>query len=121
MSLFDYFEALKSVLHLHDLELRWLPGKGGKYRGLVSKDLKTIFVFDEDEDDAKETLLHEVIDLLVTQLSLFILKGDDNYTTKEVVVETLRKLMNEDTIKRRGLREMIIRELKELGDEDLIE
>ena len=65
------------------------------YRGYVSGN--TIYIFDEDLREAKETLLHEIIDLFVTRLS-FIIKEPKvartkQYNLKEVVVETLRKKM----------------------------
>jgi hypothetical protein len=125
MNLYEYFEKIKAALHLpEETELRYLPGKGGKYRGLVSKDGRTIFVFDEDEEAAKETLLHEVIDLLVTRLALAlrdpeIARSNELYSVKEAVVEALRKLITEEEIAKKGAREQIVKELKRLGCEEI--
>jgi len=125
MNLYDFFENLKLALHLpEDIELRWLPGKGGKYRGMVSKDCKTIFIFDEDEEAAKETLVHEVIDLLVTRLAIAaqnpVARSDELYDIKEAVVEALRKLMTDEEIVKAGSRHAVIKQLKRLGGSDYI-
>jgi len=40
------------------------------YRGYVSQDCSTIFIFDTDEADARETLLHEVIDMLISRVAI---------------------------------------------------
>lgn len=106
--------------------MRWIPSAECKYRGYVSKDGKCIFIFNEDEKSAKETLLHEVVDLLITKLAIAIrdpavAKSDEIYNIKEAVVEAIRKLIVEEQVIKKGSREEIIRELKRLGGEELIE
>jgi|GEM_PF-5997700 hypothetical protein len=92
-----YFKRLKREFYLpEELQLRWIPDNTCPYRGCVSGNI--IYIFDEDLNQAKETLLHEILDLFVTKLS-FIIKEPkiartrQTYELKEVVVETLRKKM----------------------------
>ena len=121
MNLYELFENLKLALHLpEDIELRWLPGKGGKYRGMVSKDGKTIFIFDRDEEEAKETLVHECIELLIVKLAQLIVnpeiarKEKELYEIKEAVVETIRRLITEEEIAKKGFTELVVKELKKI-------
>lgn len=120
-----FFEKLKAALHLPDeLELKWLPDSRCCYRGYVAAN--TIFIFDKDEEKAKETLLHEVVDLLVTKLATAIrnpevARADEIYNIKEAVVEALRKLITEEEVIKKGSREQIIKELKRLGYGVLVE
>ena len=128
MNLYDFFEYLKHALHLpEELELRWLPGKGGKYRGMVSKDCRTIFIFDEDEEDARETAVHEAVEVLIVRLAQLITNPTlareerELYNLKEAVVEVIRKLVTEEQIVKRGSVNEIVKRLRELGGTDYIE
>ena len=121
MNIYELFENLKLALHLpEDIELRWLPGKGGKYRGMVSKDGKTIFIFDRDEEEAKETLVHECIELLIVKLAQLIVNPEiareekELYEIKEAVVETIRRLITEEEIAKKGFTELVVKELKKI-------
>ena len=126
MNLFELFEYLKHALYLpEDTQLRYLPGKGGgKYRGMVSKDGKTIFIFDEDEEEAKRTLIHECIELLIVNLAKVIINPNENpkelLLMKEAVVDAIADLISEKSIATRGDINFFVRELKKRGGGDLV-
>lgn len=63
----------------------------------MSEDRKTTFVFDVEEERAKEILLHEIVELLITDL---IMASNEKsfHTLKEAVVEVLRRLISEKEI-----------------------
>lgn len=123
--LYTLFYNLKEALHLpEELNLRWIPDNRCKYQGCVSEDHKTIYIFNEDEERAKETLLHEVTELLITDFVLTgsnITRSKDLIDLREVIVESLRKLMSEEKVIKEGGQAEILRLLKEAGREDLIE
>ena len=126
MNLFELFEYLKRALYLpEDTQLKYLPGKGAKYRGMVSKDGKTIFIFDEDEEEAKRTLIHECIELLIVNLAKVIVNPDENprelLMMKEAVVDAIADLISEKSIATRGDINWFVRELKRQGGGDLVE
>jgi len=111
----DFFRRLKYALHLpKDTKLHLVPA-ACKYRGVVSKDGKDIFIFDSD----KETLLHETIDLLITKLLVY--RGGDIYEVKEAVVEIICSLISPEKVVERGSIEEIIDELQKRGFQDLVE
>lgn len=111
----QYFEMLKSVFYLpKELKLEWIPDSQCKYRGYVSQDCSTIFIFDVDEADARETLLHEIIDMLVSGVAIRS-RVEDIYPIKEGVVETLRKLIPVKEVEIEGSRREIIEELEKYG------
>lgn len=65
----SFFDQLKKDLNLPEwLKLTWLPDDSCKYRGVVSGDEKTTFIFDKWLREAKETLLHEILDREITSL-----------------------------------------------------
>lgn len=117
----DYFSGLKSVLYmLEEVELNWLPGKSNKYRGIVSNDGKTIFIFDDDEDQANETILHEVLNLLIVKMANSNDNSEITRIGKEIyLAEMLRKLVSPEELVNKGSREEIIHELKRLGCKSL--
>lgn len=126
MELYDYFNRLKSVLFmLEEVELKWLPGKSNKYRGMVSNDGRTIFVFDTDEGKASETLLHEILSLLIVKMAYSIsadpaVSSDTARMGKEIyLVEMLRKFIPPEELAKKDSREQIIQELKRLGCKNL--
>jgi len=126
MNIYELFEDLKHALYLpEDTQLKYLPGKGGKYRGMVSRDGKTIFIFDEDEEEAKRTLIHECIELLIVNLAKVIVNPDENpkelIKIKEAVVDTIADLISEKSIATRGDINFFVRELKKRGGGDLVE
>lgn len=43
----------------------WNPDPSQKARGKVLPDFKTILIFDENEDDALETLVHESVEIIM--------------------------------------------------------
>ncbi|MCD6542287.1 MAG: hypothetical protein J7K38_03060 [Thermoplasmata archaeon] len=120
MNIYELFEDLKHALYLpEDTQLKYLPGKGGKYRGMVSRDGKTIFIFDEDEEEAKRTLIHECIELLIVNLAKVIVNPNKSpeelLMMKEVVVDTLTSLISEKALATRGNINWFVRELKKAG------
>jgi len=128
MNLYDFLNRLKHALYLpEENELKWLPGKGGKYQGMVSKDGKTIFIFDKDDEEVKETLIHEAVEVLIVRLARTIVNpkvaGDKKelYNLKEAVIETVRRLITEEEVIKRGDANEIIKELEKMGRGDLIE
>ncbi len=128
MNLFNFFDYLKQALHLpEETELKWIPTDNCKYRGMVSKDGKTIFIFDPDEEEAKETLIHEAIELLIVRLAQCIVNPEvarsekELYNLKEAAVEVIRQLITEEAVIKQGSINELIRLLKQAGREDLIE
>lgn len=117
MDPYDYFYKLKSVLYmLEEVELNWLPGKSNKYRGIVSNDNSTIFIFDSEESQANETQLHEILSLLIVKMA----GSEDNYEIasigKEIyLAEMLRKFISPEELVNKESREEVIQGLKHLG------
>uniref|UniRef100_A0A7V4KBS6 Uncharacterized protein n=1 Tax=Fervidobacterium pennivorans TaxID=93466 RepID=A0A7V4KBS6_FERPE len=128
MNFYDFFSYLKQALYLpEEIELKWIPTENCKYRGYVTKDSKTIFIFDKNEEEAKKTLIHESIELLIVRLAQCIVNPEiarnnkELYNLKEAVVEVIRQLITEEEVIKKGSMNEIIRLLKEAGRDDLIE
>lgn len=84
----------------HELTARWVPGGSSKLSGEVRDE--TIFVYEEDEEAAIETLKHEVIDFAMGQIiepykevtnRLISMVNEDAYRRKEKMVDTLAGLL----------------------------
>lgn len=93
----QYFTQLKARYNLPDnITLTWMPDNSCKYHGMTSKDLKSIFIFDEDLEKAKETLKHEILEVVLTQLALILsdsrLSRDDRYRVKESIIEIFNRI-----------------------------
>jgi hypothetical protein len=83
-----------------DLEVIWAPDADRKLSGEVKG--KKIYIYEEDEEKAVNTLIHEFIDLLVSRaLEPYIslvnvmikLLNDIAYKRKEETIETIVRLL----------------------------
>jgi hypothetical protein len=83
-----------------DLRLRWVPDSGSKLSGEVRDG--TVYVYEENETKALQTLRHEFLDHLVSQAiepyksvtnALIKVVNDDAYGRKERIVEALMRLL----------------------------
>ncbi len=93
--LHQYFTQLKARYNLpDDIQLNWMPSDECKYHGMTSKDLKSIFIFDEELEQAKKTLKHELLEVLLTSLALVLadskLSRDERYQLKERVIDIVQ-------------------------------
>lgn len=101
VSLAGQLEYLKRTLKAgYELDVNWLPGENEKLHGEVKGN--SICIYDEDEEEALQTLKHEFIDYLVSGaikpyeklanllISLF---NEDAYAKKEKLVEALCRLI----------------------------
>jgi hypothetical protein len=93
-------ERLKRKLKLgYELKVRWIPNGSEKLVGEVKGDV--IYVYDEDDDKAVETLRHEFFDYAVSKVvepykevtnKLIMLINEETYRRKEKLVEVLSSL-----------------------------
>jgi len=94
-------ERLKRILRLGcEVKVRWIPNNNSKISGEVKGE--TIFVYDEEEELAQETLKHEFIDYAIGKViepykevtnKLIALINEDAYRKKEKLVEALSALI----------------------------
>ena len=94
-------ERLKKILKLGcELKVRWVPSKNSKNSGEVKGE--TIYIYDEEEELALETLKHEFIDYAISKViepykevtnKLVLLINENAYKRKERLVESLCKLI----------------------------
>jgi hypothetical protein len=95
-------ERLKRFLRLgHHLRVKWIPNDG-KLSGEVNGDC--IYVYEEEEKLALETLRHEFLDYAISQAiepykeianRLILMMNDGAYRRKEKLVEALSQLVKE--------------------------
>ena len=95
-------EKLKQVLKLgYGLKVWWVPNSSSKLSGEVRGD--SIYIYEGDEDVAVETLKHEFIDYAISKViepyrevtnKLISLVNEDAYKRKEILVESLLRLIN---------------------------
>jgi hypothetical protein len=88
---------LKCVLELgHHLKLKWSPNNDGKLSGEVKGDC--IYIYEEKESQALETLRHEFLDYAISQTiepykevtnRLISVINEEAYRRKEELVERL--------------------------------
>lgn len=101
VSLVEQLAYLKNTLKAgYELDVNWLPGENEKLHGEVKGN--SICIYDEDEEEALQTLKHEFIDYLVSGaikpyerlanllISLF---NEEAYAKKEKLVEALCRLI----------------------------
>jgi hypothetical protein len=83
-----------------DLEVVWAPDADSKLSGEVKG--KKIYIYEEDEEKAVNTLIHEFIDFLVSRAlepyvslanAMIKLLSDIAYRRKEEVIETIARLL----------------------------
>jgi len=94
-------ERLKQTLNLgYELQVRWVPNGDGKLSGEVKDDC--IYIYEENEDKALETLRHEFLDYAVSNIiepykevtnRLIALINDTAYKRKEELIKILTKLL----------------------------
>lgn len=98
-------ERLKRFFGLGlELKVVWKPNSNGALLGEVKNNL--IYVYEEDEEKAADTLRHEFLDYCLSQAiepykevtnRLIRMINEDAYRKKERIVEALVKLLNIDT------------------------
>jgi len=99
-------ERLKRILELgYELRVRWIPNNNSK----ISEEVKgqTIFVYDEEEELAVETLKHEFIDYATSKViepykeatnKLITLINEEAYRRKERLVGIISKLIDDNWV-----------------------
>jgi hypothetical protein len=84
----------------HELTLKWLPGEKDGICGEVKGGC--IYLYEEDEESALETLKHEFLDYAISKVmepyerianKLIGLVNEEAYARKERLVEVLKKLV----------------------------
>lgn len=95
-------ERLKRLLGLcHHLNVKWVPNNNGNLSGEVKGDC--IYVYEEEEKSALETLRHEFLDYAVSQViepykevtnRLISMINEDAYKRKERLIEAICRLLN---------------------------
>ena len=98
----DELETMKKISKQGlNLKVIWLPRKDGPLSGEVKG--KTIYIYEENREEALEVLKHEFIDYLVTSAidpyrqiinNLVIATNRIAYLQKEKIVESLKALLN---------------------------
>jgi hypothetical protein len=94
---------LKNKLQMaYELKAKWLPNGDRKKCGEVIG--KTIFIYEDDEDKALDTLKHEFLDYVISNatevhykkiINLFIkLFEEEMYERKEKLIEKLLKVLD---------------------------
>jgi len=94
-------ERLKKLLGLgYGLKVKWIPNGNEKLSGEVKEDV--IYIYEEDEKVAIETLKHEFLDYAISQViepykqitnRLISLINEDAYRRKESLIEALKELI----------------------------
>jgi len=97
----EELERLKRILEMgYKLKVLWVPNGSSKLSGEVRGD--SIYIYEEDEDIAVETLRHEFIDYAISKViepykettnKLIMLINEDAYKRKEKLVEALSQLV----------------------------
>jgi len=94
-------ERLKHTLQMgYELKVVWIPGNDSKLAGEVKGD--TIFIYEETEGEALETLRHEFLDYAISKVvepykevtnKLIALVNEEAYRRKENLLEILSELI----------------------------
>jgi len=97
----EEFHTLMGKLGVQSLKLVWMPDSDKTVSGEVREGI--VYVYEEDEIKAVETLKHELIDYLVTskivkplvELVNLLIKSreSDIYREKETIVEVFSKML----------------------------
>ena len=91
-----------SRIGLSEWEALWVPDSSTKVNGQVITEQKTILVFSEDPEKARDTLLHEVIEIKLKKLignhydminGLIKIIQELNYVEKERTINELVPLI----------------------------
>lgn len=93
----EELERLTRILKLgYELKVLWIPNGNSKLSGEVRGDC--IYIYEENEDEAKETLKHEFLDYAISKViepnkklvnKLISLVNEEAYRKKEMMVERL--------------------------------
>ncbi len=102
----DELENMKTTSNQGlELKVLWLPSKEGLLSGEVKGN--TIYIYEENREEALEVLKHEFIDYLVTsaidpyrQIMNSLVKTTNRlaYLQKEKIVESLKALLNDNKL-----------------------
>ncbi|MDW8044590.1 MAG: hypothetical protein RMJ31_02290 [Nitrososphaerota archaeon] len=131
VELVKFFTNAKRALNMKKLKLKWLPNDSVNLSGEVNDNI--VYVYEKEIDEARRTIKHELIDMLISQviedyIILEKLKGRVNqdvfenlkwqvYKRKENVIQTIIKLIPDDTLILEGIvtrsSELVERYLKE--------
>ena len=94
-------ESLKGIFRMgHELEVKWVPNGNEKLSGEVKGVF--IYIYEQDEEEAINTLKHEFLDYAISQVimpykevtnKLISLINEDAYKRKERLVEALNKIL----------------------------
>ena len=97
----EEFQTLMAKLGIQNLNLVWMPDSNRSMSGEVRNSV--VYVYEEDEVKAMETLKHELIDYLITskivkplvELVNLLIKSreSDIYREKEKIVESLSRIL----------------------------
>ena len=101
----EELKRLKRILNIsYNLEVRWIPDNSSKLSGKVLGG--TIYIYEDDEDEALKALRHEVLDYLISQaiepykeVTNMLIRhiNEDAYKLKEKIVGALTRLLIERT------------------------
>jgi hypothetical protein len=93
----EELEKLKQLLKMgFELKVVWLPNNSSELSGEVKGE--TIFIYEEDFEEALETLKHEFLDYAISQViepyrrianQLIMLLNEEAYKKKEELIENL--------------------------------
>jgi hypothetical protein len=84
----------------YELKVRWIPNNNSKLSGKVKGEI--VYVYDDEEELALETLKHEFIDYVISKViepykqvtnKLVSLINEEAYKRKEKLVETFKELI----------------------------
>ena len=94
-------ERLKRILKMgYELRVVWLPNNNSSLSGEVKEEM--IFIYEEDFEKALETLKHEFLDYVISQViepykqvanKLVMLINEQTYRRKEKLVDSLATLI----------------------------
>ncbi len=97
----EELERLKRKLQMaYELKVIWIPNGNDKLSGEVKGE--TIFIYEESEREAIETLRHEFLDYAISKViepyrnvtnKLIMLINEEAYKRKEKLVKTLCKIV----------------------------
>jgi hypothetical protein len=94
-------ERLKQTLNLgYELQVKWVPNGDSKLSGEVKDEC--IYIYEEKEDEALKTLVHELLDYALSKTiepykqvtnKLITLINEEAYKRKEKLTESLSKFV----------------------------
>jgi hypothetical protein len=97
----EELEKLKQLLNMgFELKVVWLPNNSSELSGEVKGE--TIFIYEEEFEEALETLKHEFLDYAISKViepyrrianQLIMLLNEEAYKKKEELIEKLSKLV----------------------------